>query len=109
MIAVHRIPSVMRVSDVCRIGDGCVDIDISVSPRSNRPGPDGYDEWRRRMILRVSAPPLDGRANKEVCQYFSGLTGSKAEVTAGQTSRQKTVRIIGDPECTMSALEAIDG
>lgn len=99
----------MKVSDVCRTGDGFVDIDISVSPRSNRPGPDGYDEWRRRMILRVSAPPLDGRANKEVCQYFAGVTGSKTEVTAGQTSRQKTVRIFGEPERTLSALEAVDG
>lgn len=99
----------MKVSDVCRAGDGFVDVDISVSPRSNRPGPDGYDEWRRRMILRVSAPPLDGRANKEVCQYFSGLTGSKAEVTVGQTSRQKTVRMTGDPKRIMSSLEAVDG
>ncbi len=78
LIALHRIAPCMKVSDVCRAGDGFVDVDISVSPRSNRPGPDGYDEWRRRLILRVSAPPLDGRANKEVCQYFSGLTGSKA-------------------------------
>ncbi len=99
----------MKVSDVCRSGDGWVDIDISVSPRSNRPGADGYDEWRKRMILRVSAPPLDGRANKEVCQYFSDLTGFRADVTNGQTSRQKTVRVHGDPGKVMAKLVGIDG
>ncbi len=99
----------MRVSDVCRTGDGWVDIDISVSPRSNRPGADGYDEWRKRLILRVSAPPLDGRANKEVCAFFSDLTGCKTEVTAGQTSRQKTVRILGKADAIMAGLVTLDG
>lgn len=99
----------MKVSDVCRSGSGYVDVDISVSPRSNRPGPDGYDEWRRRLILRVSAPPLDGRANKEVCQYFSDLTRMRAEVTNGMTSRQKTVRISGDPEDILAKLVVVDG
>ncbi len=99
----------MNISDVCRTVQGSVEIDVSVSPRSNRPGPDGYDEWRRRLILRVSAPPLDGRANKEVCQYFSELTGCRAEVSAGQTSRQKTVRIPGDPAGIMAKLGEIDG
>lgn len=99
----------MRIADVCRTGDGWVDVDISVSPRSNRPGPDGYDEWRRRLNLRVSAPPLDGRANKEAARWFSDLTGCRAEVSAGMTSRQKTIRIIGDPAAVMRALEGIDG
>lgn len=99
----------MRISDVCRKGDGWIEVDISVSPRSSRPGPDGYDEWRRRLVLRVSAPPLDGRANKEVCQYFSGVTGCRTEVSVGMTSRQKTVRIRGDVDSIMGSLEDIDG
>ncbi len=99
----------MRVQDVCRRGDGWVEVDVSVSPRSSRPGPDGYDEWRRRMVLRVSAPPLDGRANAEVCRFFSDLTGCRCEVSSGMTSRQKTVRIRGDPEPILAALGAVDG
>lgn len=104
-----RIAGGMKVSDVCRSGSGYVDIDISVSPRSNRPGPDGYDEWRRRLVLRVSAPPLDGRANKEVCQFFADLTKLRAEVTGGMTSRQKTVRVFGNPDEVMERLVGIDG
>lgn len=94
----------MRASDVCRVRQGCVEVDVSVSPRSNRSGIDGYDEWRRRMIVRVKAPPLDGRANKEVSDLFSEIAGFRAEVTSGQTSRQKTVTIQGDPDLIMGRL-----
>ena len=100
----------MKIADVSRIRDGSVEVDVSVSPRSNRSGPDGYDEWRRRLIVRVRAPPLDGRANKEVAQMFSELSGSRSEVTAGQTSRQKTVTIWGDPAEIVGRLEeSVDG
>ena len=99
----------MKVSDVCRVRDGCVEVDVSVSPRSNRSGPDGFDEWRRRMNVRVKAPPLDGRANKEVSELFRTITGCRSEVTSGQTSRQKTVRIRGDPDPILAALGAVDG
>ncbi len=79
------------------VSDG-VEIDISVSPRSDRSGTEGIDEWRKRLTVRVKAPPLDGRANKEVESLFKDITGCKSTVTRGQTSRQKTVLIKGDPE-----------
>ncbi len=79
------------------VSDG-VEIDISVSPRSDRSGTEGIDEWRKRLTVRVKAPPLDGRANKEVESLFKDITGCKSTVIRGQTSRQKTVLIKGDPE-----------
>ncbi len=79
------------------VSDG-VEIDISVSPRSDRSGTEGIDEWRKRLTVRVKAPPLDGRANKEVESLFKDITGCKTTVIRGQTSRQKTVLIKGDPE-----------
>ena len=68
-------------------------------------GPDGFDEWRRRLTVRVKSPPLDGKANKEVEDIFKDLTGSHAEITSGHLSRQKTVMIYGDPDKIMKALE----
>ena len=101
---------VMKVSDVCRVRDGCVEVDVSVSPRSNRSGLDGYDEWRRRLNVRVRAPPLDGRANREVAEMFREMTGCRSEVTSGQTSRQKTVTVYGDPSAIMASLGGgVDG
>ena len=94
----------MKVADVCRVREGCVEVDVSVSPRSNRSGPDGYDEWRRRMNVRVKAPPLDGRANREVAELFRDITGCRVEVTSGQTSRQKTVTVYGDPSAVLASL-----
>jgi len=79
------------------VSDG-VEIDISVSPRSDRSGTEGIDEWRKRLTVRVKAPPLDGRANKEVESLFKDITGCKSTVIRGQTSRQKTVLIKGDPK-----------
>ena len=56
------------------------------------------DEWRKMLILRVRAPPLDGRATKEVESTLSEITGYKCQVIRGQTSRQKTVLIGGPSE-----------
>ena len=78
----------MKISDVSRIKGDSLEVDVLVSPRSNRSGPEGYDEWRKRLILRVKAPPLDGRANKEVEETFRQITGFKCEVTSGQLNRQ---------------------
>ena len=95
----------MKVSEIIRpVNDGC-ELDILVSPRSNRNGPEGVDEWRKMLILRVRAPPLDGRANKEVESTLSGITGFKCTVVRGQTSRQKTVFIAGPADIVVSKLE----
>ena len=99
----------MKMADVSRIRNGCLEVDVLVSPRSNRSGFEGYDEWRRRLIVRVKAPPLDGRANKEVEETFRTVTGKPSKVISGQVSRQKTVSIEGDPEDTRRVLEACDG
>ena len=94
----------MDVSEAARTVDGGVEIDISVSPRSDRSGTEGVDEWRKRLIVRVKAPPLDGRANKEVEELFRKVTGCKSEVIRGQTSRQKTVLVHGELSSVMESL-----
>jgi uncharacterized protein (TIGR00251 family) len=88
----------MEVSEIIRQADGGCELDVLVSPRSNRSGPEGVDEWRKMLILRVRAPPLDGRANKEVESTLSEITGYRCQVIRGQTSRQKTVLICGPSE-----------
>lgn len=95
----------MRVADVSRRGEGRLELDVTVSPRSNRSGLDGFDEWRKRAVLRVKSPPLDGRANREVEAYLKDVTGCRSAVTAGMSSHQKTVTIAGDPDAIIEALE----
>lgn len=96
----------MDVSEAMReVKDG-VEIDISVSPRSDRSGAEGMDEWRKRLTVRVKAPPLDGRANKEVESLFRTITGFKSEVVRGQTSRQKTILVHGDMKTVAEAVRS---
>ena len=94
----------MDVSDATRAVAGGLEVDVSVSPRSDRSGTEGVDEWRKRLIVRVKAPPLDGRANKEVEDLFKKVTGCKCEIVRGQTSRQKTVLVIGNGEEILESL-----
>ena len=95
----------MELSDVVRSKGGSLEVDIIVSPRSNRSGPEGFDEWRKRLIVRVKAPPLDGRANKEVEEIFRRITGFRCEVTSGLRNHQKTVTVSGDPSLAMDAIQ----
>lgn len=95
----------MNVEDVSRDRGDRLELDIMVSSRSNRSGLEGFDEWRKRIILRVKSPPLEGRANKEVEAYFKDITGCKSTVTAGMTSHQKTVTITGEPARIMESIK----
>ncbi|MDR2846331.1 MAG: DUF167 family protein [Candidatus Methanoplasma sp.] len=88
----------MDLTDVSRTSRGGLEIDILVSPRSDRSGAEGFDEWRKRLIVRVKAPPLDGKANKEVEKLMKDLTGFESEIIGGHLTRQKTVFIKGDPD-----------
>ncbi|MDY0293124.1 MAG: DUF167 domain-containing protein [Candidatus Methanomethylophilaceae archaeon] len=97
----------MNVSDVSRTVPEGIAVELLVSPRSDRSGPEGFDVWRKRMIVRVKAPPLDGRANREVESLFKEITGCRSEVVKGQMERQKTVLIHGDPSSILRSLEVL--
>lgn len=48
--------------------------------------------------LSLKAPPVDGKANKELCRYFAALCGlpkSAVTLVSGQTSREKRVLLAG--------------
>jgi uncharacterized protein (TIGR00251 family) len=50
------------------------------------------------LQARVSAPPVDGRANKALCKLIAksiGVAPSKVAVVRGDRSRQKLVRVDG--------------
>lgn len=48
------------------------------------------------LIARVSAPPVDGRANRALCRLIAarlGLAPSRVEVVKGTRSREKVIRV----------------
>lgn len=94
----------MLIEDITRVKDLGVEVDILVSPRSGRSGIEGVDSWRKRLIVKVKAPPLDGKANREVEDVISKAAGAPSSVISGHTNRQKTVFIEGDPAGIISKL-----
>ena len=52
----------------------------------------GYDEWDMRLRVRISAPAIKGKANKEVTCIFSGIFGN-CNIVSGKLSRKKTVLV----------------
>ena len=94
----------MQIEDVVRVRDSGVEVDILVSPRSGRSGIEGIDDWRKRLIVKVKAPPLDGKANRETEEILSMASGSPSSVISGHTNRQKTILIEGDPAAIISKL-----
>jgi len=50
------------------------------------------------LLIRVSAPPLDGRANDAVCRVLAqalGIKPSKLRIVRGERARDKVVMIEG--------------
>ncbi len=79
--------------------------DILVQPRASRVrlGPVRQD----RLVVAVTAPPVDGEANRAVIDALSdalGVARSQIEIVRGDSSRRKTVRVRG---ATRAALEAL--
>jgi uncharacterized protein (TIGR00251 family) len=72
------------------------DIQIRLQPRAKREGVVG--ERGEAIVIRVTAPPVDGKANAAVCALiakFLRIPASRVSVVRGQTSRDKTVRVEG--------------
>jgi uncharacterized protein (TIGR00251 family) len=84
-----------------------VELDLVVSPSSPRSEVQGLDQWRRRLLVKVRAPPEKGEANEEVERLVSELFGARAEVIRGHTSRMKTVAIGTSKEKALAVLEGL--
>jgi uncharacterized protein (TIGR00251 family) len=75
--------------------------------------PAGYNEWRKAIGCRVSAPALDGKANKAVLHLIAGalhIPLSSLSIRSGATSTQKRVLAAGSNKKEILArLMAISG
>jgi uncharacterized protein len=60
--------------------------------------PAGYNVWRRTIGCRVTAPALEGKANRAVITLVSGILGIPAtsvSIQSGSTYTQKRVLVTG--------------
>lgn len=71
-------------------------IRLKVQPRASD---DGFAEiMDDRIKLRLTAPPIDGKANRHLTRYLSKLfkvPKGQVIILSGETGREKRVRIVG--------------
>jgi uncharacterized protein (TIGR00251 family) len=80
---------------------------VRLQPRGGRDAVVG--ERDGRVVIRVSAPPLDGRANAALCAFVAaraGVAKGAVSVVRGEASRDKVLRVEG---VTLAALRAAIG
>jgi uncharacterized protein (TIGR00251 family) len=73
------------------------DVAIRLQPRAKRTEVVG--ERDGRVVVRVTAPPVDGRANKALCALIAeraGVAPGRVAVVWGHTGRDKVVRVKAD-------------
>ena len=91
----------MTLPAFARPGVGHLDIFLRVTPNASRDAIEGAetrDDGQVRLRLRVTAQPEKGKANKAVTALLAKalrLPKSSITVIAGETARDKTVRIEG--------------
>lgn len=76
--------------------DGGIRVRVHVVPRASKTEIIGLQG--ESLKVRLQAPPVDGKANAALCEFFADLAGipkRQVSVVAGQTSREKTLLLLG--------------
>ena len=71
-------------------------LNLKVTPNAAHSSVNGYKDGV--LQVRIAAPPVEGKANRELVTILSktlGLRKSAIKIVKGQTSRNKVIRIEG--------------
>ena len=88
-----------------REGDGQMIFAVRVAPRASRDAIEG--EYQGALKVRLTAPPLDGRANEALRRLLAeslNVPVSAVRIVAGEKSRTKRVAVAGVSRAQVSAL-----
>jgi uncharacterized protein len=87
--------------------DGVGELEVRVIPRARREEIAG--ERGGRLLIRLTAPPVDGAANAALCRLVArraGVPVRRVSIVRGQTARDKVVRVEGLSEGELRAAMA---
>ncbi len=88
-------PDELLALGVARRGaDGVVTLGVHAQPGAKKTEAAGVHDGR--LKVKLAAPPVDGKANAALLEWVAALYGvskSRVALVAGDTSRQKSVRI----------------
>jgi uncharacterized protein (TIGR00251 family) len=71
-------------------------LEIRVQPNARKNEIQGFREGV--LYIKIAAPPVEGKANKELIGYLSDILGiakSRVSIEKGVTGRNKLISIIG--------------
>jgi uncharacterized protein len=74
--------------------EGAVSFKVRVQPRASRTEIAG--EYGPAIKLRITAPPVDGKANEECRRFLAKIIGvglPSIEIVSGDSSRDKVIRV----------------
>ncbi|WP_338148147.1 DUF167 domain-containing protein [Neoroseomonas eburnea] len=85
---------------------------VKVQPKARRRGLGGVKPAADgpRLAIAVAEAPEDGRATRAACEALAGALGvapSSVALVQGAASREKTLRVAGDPAVLVPKLEAL--
>jgi uncharacterized protein len=93
-----------------RDGEDGVTVRVRVQPRASK---DGVLERAGALVVRLTAPPVDGAANDALVRFLGktlGVAPSEVRVVRGASSRDKTVAVAGlDADATVARLRKAIG
>ena len=93
----HLARRLERMEEVAGVGsDGVARIAVRVQPRAARDEIAG--ERGGALLVRVTAPPVNGKANDAVCRLLAkrlGVAGGRVAVVRGASGRDKIVEVEG--------------
>lgn len=96
-----------------RMAGGALLLELKVVPNSRADRVDGLApdvDGGCRLVLRIKAPPVDGKANAAVIALLAKALGcpkSALDVTSGTTARQKRIAWRHPPEDALERLEML--
>lgn len=80
------------------LGSGII-VDIEVTPGSRSISvPSGYNEWRKRIEVKLTKNAQKGKANEQLIECLAalfGISSSDILISSGATSSKKSVLIKG--------------
>lgn len=97
----------------CRLGNDHILLAVRLTPNGGRDALDGVEvtaDGLAHLKARVTAVPEKGKANKALVALLSKalkVPKSSISVASGETSRQKILRIEGNPEDLQSRIGAL--
>jgi len=99
--------TVESITPLIRDNGSGVFLSCHVQPGAKRTAVAGV--YGTALKISLAAPPVDGKANKELCVFLAkklGLAKSAVALVSGQTSRDKVVFLPGvTPDRLAAALE----